>query len=911
MKRKVLKIIGIVFLVFIVLLVAAPFVLKGKIADVIKNKVNNNINANFDFAEADLSLFGNFPNAEVSLEDIVLINQAPFEGDTLFAAKHLRLKMSVKELFKSTEDPIRITHIKLDDALIRVKVDAAENANYDIGKETGESGAKEDSSESFTLALASYEITNTEITYDDYSAGMHLELLEMNHSGTGDLSLETSELDTHTNAKVTFELDSTRYLNNYKVALDALIGIDLKESKYTFLKNEAKINNLPLVFDGFVQVNENNQEVDVNFKTPSTDFKNFLEVIPEAYAQNIADVKTTGNFEVSGVFKGVVDEAHIPTFNVNINSDNASFKYPDLPKTVGQVNIDTQIANTTGITEDTYVNVNKLSFKIDEDTFNMTAKATELLGNPKVKAHVDAKMNLANIAQAYPVPEDMDVKGLLDADITTAFDMASVEQEKYENTQTSGNLALRNFKYASEEIPNPVLIDASSLTFNPKTVTLNELSGTTGKTDFKAVGTINNFLGFVFNDENVEGNFSLNADTFALDDFMVEETTTEVEKEGEESQTTAPTGEETIKIPSFLDCTIKANAKTVLYDNLTLKNVSGILKIKDEEAVLTNMKSSLFNGNLSLNGKVSTKNEAPSFAMKLGMDDFKIGETFKALELFKVLAPVANALQGKLDSDIEISGNLNEDFTPNMASISGKVLAEVLATNINPNSEKLLTSLTNKLNFLKVDKLNLKGLKTALAFEDGQVKVKPFTIAYEDININVTGSHTFDQKLSYTATLDVPAKYLGNEVNTLIAKIDDSALEDLTIPVTANIGGGYTSPEVKTDLSSGVKALTAKLVEVQKQKLINQGKGKAEELLGDILNKNTENDSTASTNGVKEVIGGILGGNKQAADTTGTTSDSTAVVKDPIKEKATDIIGSLFKKKKKKDSTTTEKDSVN
>jgi hypothetical protein len=65
-------------------------------------------------------------------------------------------------------------------------------------------------------------------------------------------------------------------LNKNTISLDALLGIDLKENKYSFLENKALVNQLPLVFDGFVKVNEENQEVDVTFKTPSSDFKNFL-----------------------------------------------------------------------------------------------------------------------------------------------------------------------------------------------------------------------------------------------------------------------------------------------------------------------------------------------------------------------------------------------------------------------------------------------------------------------------------------------------------------------------------------------------------------------------------------------------------------------------------------------------------
>ncbi|GAB5472624.1 MAG: hypothetical protein Mars2KO_07230 [Maribacter sp.] len=443
------------------------------------------------------------------------------------------------------------------------------------------------------------------------------------------------------------------------------------------------------------------------------------------------------------------------------------------------------------------------------------------------------------------------------------------------------------------------------MTFNPKTVTLNELNGATGKTDFSATGTMSNLLGYLFNDEKIEGNFDLKSDTFALNDFMVEEETVS-QTEGETDEKPIST-EEKIKIPAFLDANINATANTVLYDNIVLKQVKGNLQIKDEKAILTDMTSSVFKGKLGFSGEVSTKEEVPTFAMKLGMDQVQIGETFKALELFEVLAPIAGVLQGKLNSDIVLSGSLTDDFTPDLTNLSGKVLAELLATDIDSEKAKLLQSLSSKLNFIKLDKLDLKGLKTALDFENGVVQVQPFSIAYDDIEIKVDGNHTFDRKLNYKATMEVPAKYLGSEVNGLIAKIDDRSLDDLTIPVVASIGGDYTSPAVTTDMTGGVKSLTTKLVEIQKQKLITKGKDKAKDLLGDVLGQNTTDDDTtgnetSTEDKAKDILGGILG--KDSNDTTKTKTDSLPPQQEEVvKEKAKDILGGLLGRKKKKDST--------
>nr|WP_299073609.1 AsmA-like C-terminal region-containing protein [uncultured Allomuricauda sp.] len=892
MKKKVLKITGITLLTIIVLLVALPLLLSGKVSEIIKNKVNNNINATLDFDEAYINLLKNFPNANVELTNVSLVNKVPFVGDTLFASGQIELKMSIKELFKTAEDPITIKSLKLDAARLHVKVDEAENANYDIAKEDEESveTSTNEASTNFTLALDAYEITNTEIIYDDFATGMHLVISEMNHFGNGDLSLETSELKTTTDALVSFEMDSTKYLNKNKLFLDAIIGIDLKNSKYSFLENKAMINQLPLVFDGFVQVNEGNQEVDVTFKTPSSDFKNFLAVIPEAYSRNIEDVQTTGNFEVNGMFKGIVDDEHIPTFNIKINSENASFKYPDLPKSVSNVFIDTEINNSTGIVEDTYVDIKKLSFSIDKDKFNLNSKITDLLGNTKVNAHMDGNINLANLSQAYPVPSDYNLKGLLTADVTTAFDMASLENEQYQNTKTNGTMKLSGFEYASEELKNPVKISTAALTFNPETVSLNSFEGKTGSTDFSTTGTLTNLLGFMFNDENVEGNFKLTSNTFALNDFMVDD----IDEEGTGDTTPSET-EERIRIPSFLDCTIDASANTVLYDNLSLKNVTGTLIIKDETATLKDLKSDLFGGTLGVAGTVSTKDEVSTFDMDLGMSNFSISESFQSLDLLKTLAPLANALQGKINSDIKISGNLKEDMTPNLGTVSGALLAELLSTKVDATNAPLLSALDSKLSFLNTEDLDLSDLKTALSFDNGSVNVKPFTVNYKDIAVNIDGSHTFDKQLQYKATLDVPAKYLGSEVNKLIAQLDDSDMENLTIPVTANIGGNYTSPTVKTDLSSGVSKLTSQLVEIQKQKLLNQGKDTAKDLISNVF-KNDDADSTQTkSSGVKDALGSLLGGSKKDS----TSADSSAVKEDPTKKAVNSVLGGLFGKKKK------------
>lgn len=917
MKKRILKITGILLLVVLGVLIAVPFFLEAKIGDLIKNNVNKNINATLDFSEVDLSLLRSFPKAELQIHDLALLTKGSFEGDTLFKAKSIALEMGIKELLKGAEEPIQINSLILDQAVLKLKTDKQQNANYEIAKEEEPNSKNDSDSPGFTLGLESFQLTDSEIVYEDLNSGVLLDLKNLEHIGKGDLSLEISELQTQTRALVSLELDSTRYLDNTMVSLDALIGVDLKTGTYSFLKNEGFINKLPLVFEGFVKNLEEKQEVNIKFRTPSSEFHNFLAVIPEVYTKNIKDVKTTGNFIIDGEIAGIIDDEHIPNFNIQIDARDASIKYPDLPRTIKNINMDLIIKNSSGLAEDTYIDIDNASFAIENDRFELSSRLTQLMGNTKVQSHVVCNMNLANISSAYPMPQTLDMKGHLDADITTSFDMESIEKKKYENTELNGHLKVNELRYNSDELSGPLAIHSASMEFSPASVMLNSMNGQIGKTDFNITGNIKNLLGFLFNDEKVTGIFKMNSDTFDLGDFMSKEdivdskkTDTALSKEGSEHKA------EKIQIPAFLDCIIDARASSVVYDNLILRNVKGQLRIVDQKAQLTNFESSLFDGNLSLDGITSTKGETPDFQMQLGMKNLNLADTFKSLELFRILAPMAASLEGKLNSAINISGRLNDDFTPDLNTISGSVNAELLAIKLNPENSKILNGLNSRLNFIEVDKFDLNTLKTVLSFKDGVVKVKPFTINYGDIAIAVDGSHSFDNKLNYNLNIEVPRKYLGKEINSLIAQIDEKELDNLTLPVKASVGGFYDAPKINTDLSAGMKDLTSRLLAVQKQKMINKGTEKAGQLLGGILAaKDNEQDSLggASRENVKlnEVLGGVLAEQTGNKDTSNIKRDTNST-EDPVTKAAKGILGGILGgKKKSTNGSKDKKDTIN
>ncbi len=869
--KKALKIFGIILLLVIIGIISIPFLFKGTIQNKVRYLINEHVEAKVDFANIDISLIRSFPKASVIIDDLSVLNYAPFEGDTLAYSKRIALDMSINELFKDANEAISVQKIIIDEANIAIKTDSLGNSNFDIAKKTKEPQQETPAEESgdFTFALTHYEINDSKILFKDDVSKTVLEMAHLNHSGDGSVSGDKVILDTHTDTEASFALDETQYLNKNKLQLDAQIELDLKNQKYSFKENKALINRLPLEFTGFVQLFEEHTDVDLSFKTPSSDFKNFLAVIPETYAKNLDGVQTSGDFSINGSITGKTDDNHIPKMDIAIVSNNASFKYPDLPKGVKNINIDTQIKNETGLADDTYIKIDNLTFKIDQDTFAANGSLRNLTKNMIVDMILKGKLNLQNLNQVYPLDLEQQLNGIVTADIKTHFDMQSLEKEQYQNVKSSGTAHISGFTYTSEELPNEIKITEANVSFNPETITLDQMQATTGQSDLSATGTISNLMGFLFAKQDLKGKFDVASNVFAVNDFMVSEQESEEENNADDNTIE----DETMRIPSFLDATLNFDTKKVVYDNLELLNTKGTVKIKDETAYLQNVTSNIFDGGLAFNGNVSTKSKAPTFDMAMDLSKIDIVQSFNNLELIKGLAPIARALTGDLTTQINLNGRLNEDLTPVLTSLKGKALAEILNAQVSTTKTPLLSKLDSQLNFIELDKLNLKDIKTNLSFDDGKIHVKPFEFDVEGIKIKAGGEHSFDQSMNYNVTLDLPAKYLGDEVGSLMSQLSDQEANAMTVGLPIGISGNFTNPKVNLNTGQAVKKLTQQIVSKQKDKakdkLVTEGEKALTKLLG---STKKENDSTntqptktedALKNTAKNILGGFLGKKKK------------------------------------------------
>lgn len=881
--RKILKISGIILVIIILAMVSIPFLFKNTIKEKAIAAVNENINATASLEDISISLFRSFPKADIALTNFNIINKEPFVGDTLFSAQKIDLKLSIKDLISGNYN---ILGFDLKNASVLIHFNKEGKGNYDIALPSETSEAQSTEASPFELKIQSYTVENLKFTFKDDESDMLLVVDEINHQGKGNFANEILDLDTKSTAKVSFSMDKSNFMNKIPIALEAVLGIDLNQQKYTFKENKAVVNRLDLVFDGFIQLLDDGQRYDLTFKTPSSSFQNFLALIPEEYSKNIENVKTTGNFTVSGMVKGDMVGEKIPAFAVEMFSENASLKYPDLPKMVRNIDIDLKVNNETGILNDTKVNLNKFTMTIDEDRFSARANVSNVIENPFVDADFKGVINLKNLSQAYPVSLDKKMAGILRMDVSAQLDMNSVEKQLYQNIKSAGSVSLQQFVYEGEEFVKPFHIDEAGFNFSPSYIELTKFAAKTGESDLNLQGRLDNLYGYFFKKEILKGNFSMKSDKLAVSDFMQPSTDTkgtETEKKTTDTGSTEKSSEGTLKVPSFLDCTFSASANTVVYDNLHLKNVSGTLIVRDEKVQLENLKTDLFGGVVTLGGSVSTKETIPSFDMNLAMNKINIPEAFTQVDMLSKIAPIAKVIQGLMNTKIHVNGKLTNNFIPDLNTISGDLLASLVESKIKSEGSPLLASLSSQFSGLNLSNLNLKDLTASVRFENGKVNIKPFTLKYKDVVIDVNGSHGFDQVMDYKLTFNVPPQMLGNEANSLLTKLTPENQKKIeNIPVVATVGGTFKSPKVSTDIKQAVTNLASQVAANQISNLKNKGT----EALTNLISSKTD---SATAGKALQVVDGLVK-NKDSV-----INQTKQQVKEEAKKEAKKQIGNFLK----------------
>jgi hypothetical protein len=801
--KKFFKIFGITLACLLGLLILAailvPVLFKGKIASYAKNAANENLNAVVDFKNLNFSIFRNFPNVTVSLQDLSIVGVGKFEGDTLASIASLSAGINVISYLR--KDIIDIQSVRIEKPQIHAIVLKDSAANWDVAKPSeSETPVKEDSGPSeFNLKIKKFTITDGSVMYEDLQGKMLAVLKNLNFSLKGDLSDKRTNLKIETSAdNINVLSDGIIWVPNVNLALDTELDADLENMLFTLQETNLTINRIALSLGGTVKMNEPEMLLDLTYTAKVESLKTLLEMIPAEILPTVKNVDTKGSMALNGWVKGNYDEKSMPQVWAELKVDNGYIKYNQLPKSVDNLNIDIKALYDGNKDDNTKIDVNRFHFEIGGNPFDATASIRTPMTDANIKTMLKGKIDFASLRDALPL-EGIDLKGIMTANIDFAGRMSAIEHEAYDRLNLAGSLKLQNFTAITEDLPAAIDINNADLEFTPKYVRLGDLTAKIGESDIKASGQLENFLNYALKGDKLKGSMQLTSNYINCNQLMSDAPETKPAAKTSKTDSTGQTSSalSVIVLPSDVDLSVNAKVNKILYDNITLNNAAGNVRINDGILNINNLGAEFAGGTIDLSGKYMAENTSSAFAgLNMNIKEVKIKDLITSFEMFDKIVPFLKEADGKVSMNFNFSDKLDQSMSPILMALNA--VGTLKADSLKLLDAQMLNKITSLIGVKEQSNL-IKNLQASFSVNDGKVGINPFNTSIGTTKMMVGGQYGLDNSLDTQIDMQIPAAKVTGAVNDLISQLGGgkNTVTANTVNVGVAIGGTIKSPTFK------------------------------------------------------------------------------------------------------------------
>jgi uncharacterized protein involved in outer membrane biogenesis len=590
-----------------------------------------------------------------------------------------------------------------------------------------------------------------------------------------------------------------------------------------------------------------------------------------------------GNFSMNAKAKGVYDSIKkiIPAVDVTMTLADGYAKSAEFPLPLENLHMEASVKNESGKMAETLITVSDFSMLMDGETFT-SSLTLQNLDDYQWDVRANGGIDLEKMTKIFPL-EGMTLAGKVKADIQTKGKMSDLTAERYDRLPTSGTASLRDFNFAMKDLPYAITVAQSEAQFDPRKIDLKNTSGTIGKSDYTVSGSVSNYIGYLFGqNETIKGNMSFQSNLLDLNEFMTEteETTT--------PEDTTSFG--VIPIPENIDFMLRSSIQTVKMMDYTMTNVAGDVILKDGVANLSGLKFNMLGGAFVVNGSYNAKDIAhPRYDMSLSIQDLSIQQAATSFSIVKSYAPIAGLVNGNFGTDFKISGELTPDMMPNLATVNGAGLIKIAQAAL--TQSKLVAGVTAITKLNDTDQVTMKDVLMSAAIENGRLSVKPFDVKFGSYATTVSGSSGVDGSLDYQLKMNVPPGKLGTEFSGLVSQYTGSQASVKEIPLTIGVGGTFADPKTrllmadqKTQAKEAVKQEVVAATQEVKQEVKQEATKAVEEKKQQVVEDLTKGTAP------KDVVNNLL---KPKSDST--KKDSVAK---PVQQQLQNKLNTLLKKKK-------------
>ena len=783
--KKGLIIGGIIFVLLIISMVAIPIIFKSKITQKVKESANGAVNARVDFTDVELSLFRSFPQLNIALKNLTVTGINEFENRRLLSVNQLSTAVNLSSLWG--DEGIKVTSIKLLNPTVDLFVSKGGKSNWDISKSKASQGVST-GKKGLVINLDKIEISDASFDFRDETSQMLMSFRNGNFELSSALQGSSSKIQLSGQTdSINFEYKGTRYTSNMRVGLNGGLQSDFDKMTFTFLQNKLLINKLPVEIMGTFGIGEKEDNFDLTFKSPGSSLNDLLGFIPAQFQKNLKGIQTKGDIAFGGFVKGTYSDSTLPGFGLDLKIAGGELKYPNLPKQIENIELLANISKPQGNLDLTKVDLQKFNASLAGNPLAASLFVATPVSDPQIRGNLRGRIDFASLKQAIPM-DSIDVKGIMDAVIDFNGQYSSIEKGQYENFKTDGNISLQDFMFMSKNLPKRLEIKSVSIGLNPKSISLTNLTGNMGESDFSATGTFTNYWAYILKNGILNGNIALNSKYLNFNQLIPNTV-------AKDSTVKSPPS----LVPDNLNIAVQSSVTKALYDNITITGITGKVSVREKKIILEGLNMNMLSGRVLVSGIYSTpKGSVPDFDFKMDIKDFDLPTAYQSSGTVRHFLPIASRSTGAFNSGIALTGKIGPGNSPLFSTLNGG--GTLQAKNIELIGTDMFAEIGKYFRKDLFNRVKVNDFLTNFKVVDGGLNVSPFTTKIAGQDATISGKQSASMNIDYRIDLKVNKNDLSEEVNQYIGFVPGT--ENIAkYPIGINLAGSFDKPEVKVDLS--------------------------------------------------------------------------------------------------------------
>lgn len=514
-----------------------------------------------------------------------------------------------------------------------------------------------------------------------------------------------------------------------------------------------------------------------------------------------------GKFDLDATFDGVYDESAgtFPTVDAVMDLSNGYIKDAEYPAELSELGFHGELKDADGALTTAVLDVPRFHFLLDGEPMDGSLRV-ENFDNPSYVLQANGQLDLEKLMQVYPIDSMTLAGNIFIESFETRGTYAAIEEERYTDLPTSGRMRVQNLVYADPETPKTV-IESGTLTFTPDHMELAAAKGNVGRTDFQLDGDISNYLGYaLLENQTLKGNLSLKSQLVDVNEFMGEEEAAPAS--GGAGSSEAPEEEvpmEVVPVPDGIDIVFTTEIQKILYDNLTISNLSGIMEVVNQEIDMSDLRFDMLDGQVSMNGLYNTQNpREPLINFYLNVAELSIPKAFASFVTIQKIAPALEKVNGIVNVEFGIKGPLDQEMMPKLEMLDGLGKFQVLRGQL--MGSNMLGAISEKTKLANITPLDLKDLKGSFTIEDGFLIISPLDLKAGNTTLTLGGRQSLAGELDYIVTIDAPTGQVGQAAVSALNNLAGTSFAGSDrMKVDLSVGGTSDKPRI-TGIDGGGEA---------------------------------------------------------------------------------------------------------